>query len=57
MKRNVQRTGAAYKEQSGDLSAATLDRAANAVTYRVYGREKSGNRPMKRILPLMRNLL
>ena len=25
MKRNVQRTGAAYKEQSGDLSAATLD--------------------------------
>ncbi|MFQ8979868.1 MAG: ABC transporter transmembrane domain-containing protein [Waltera sp.] len=40
MKRNVQRTGAAYKEQSGDLSAATLDRAANAVTYRVYGREK-----------------
>ena len=40
MKRNVQRTGAAYKEQSGDLSAATLDRATNAVTYRVYGREK-----------------
>ena len=40
MKRNVQRTGAAYKEKSGDLSAATLDRATNAVTYRVYGREK-----------------
>lgn len=40
MKRNVQRTGAAYKEQSGDLSAATLDRAANAVTYRVYGCEE-----------------
>ena len=40
MKRNVQRTGAAYKEQSGDLSDATLDRATNAVTYRVYGREK-----------------
>ena len=39
MKENVQRTGAAYKEQSGNLSAATLDRAANAVTYRVYGRE------------------
>ena len=39
MKRNVQRTGAAYKEQSGDLSNATLDRATNAVTYRVYGRE------------------
>ena len=40
MKRNVQRTGAAYKEQSGDLSAATLDRATNAITYRVYGREE-----------------
>ena len=40
MKRNVQRTGAAYKEQSGALSAATLDRATNAVTYRVYGCEK-----------------
>lgn len=40
MKGNVQRTGAAYKEQSGALSAATLDRAINAITYRVYGREK-----------------
>lgn len=40
MKRNVQRTGAAYKEKSGDLSAATLDRATNAIAYRVYGREK-----------------
>lgn len=40
MKGNVQRTGTAYKEQSGALSAATLDRAANAITYRVYGREK-----------------
>ena len=40
MKRNVQRTGAAYKEQSGNLSAATLDRATNAITYRVYGREE-----------------
>lgn len=40
MKGNVQRTGAAYKERSGALSAATLDRAANALTYRVYGREK-----------------
>ncbi len=39
MKRNVQRTGAVYKEQSGALSAATLDRATNAVTYRVYGCE------------------
>ena len=40
MKGNVQRTGATFKEQSGILSAATLDRAANAITYRVYGREQ-----------------
>ena len=40
MKCNVQRTGAAYREQSGNLSAATLDRATNAITYRVYGREE-----------------
>lgn len=39
MKGNVQKTGARYKEQSGILSAATLDRASNAITYRVYGRE------------------
>ena len=40
MKKMIQRTGAAYKEQSGALSAATLDRAENAITYRVFGREK-----------------
>ena len=39
MKMVVQRTGAAYKKQSGALSAATLDRAENAITYRVFGRE------------------
>lgn len=40
MKVIVQRTGAACKEQSGALSAATLDRASNAITYRVFGCEK-----------------
>ena len=40
MKKMIQRTGAAYKEQSGALSTATLDRAENAITYRVFGREK-----------------
>ncbi len=40
MKKIVQRTGAAYKVQSGILSGATLDRAQNAITYRVFGREK-----------------
>lgn len=40
MKVVVQRTGAEYKVQSGRLSTATLDRATNAVTYRVYGCEQ-----------------
>ena len=34
MKKMIQRTGAAYKEQSGALSAATLDRAENAIVFR-----------------------
>lgn len=40
MKTMIQHTGATYKEQSGALSAATLDRAQNAITYRVFGCEK-----------------
>lgn len=40
MKIIVQKTGAEYKRQSGILSNATLDRAFNAITYRVYGREE-----------------
>ena len=40
MKRMIQRTGAAYKKQCGVLSAVTLDRAQNAVTYRVFGCER-----------------
>lgn len=39
MKKPVQRAGAAYKKAAGALSGATLDRAENAVTYRVYGCE------------------
>ena len=39
MKKPVQRAGAAYKKAASALSAATLDRAKNAVTYRVYGCE------------------
>ena len=39
MKKPVQRAGAAYKKATAALSAATLDRAKNAVTYRVYGCE------------------
>ena len=39
MKKPVQRAGAAYKKAAAAMSAATLDRAKNAVTYRVYGCE------------------
>ena len=41
MKGRVQRSGAAYKKAAAGLSTATLDRAENAVTYRVYGCEKA----------------
>ena len=41
MKKPVQRAGADYKKAAGALSAATLDRAENAVTYRIYGCEKA----------------
>ena len=44
MKRPVQRAGAAYKKAAGALSAATLDRAQNAVTYRAYGCESTRER-------------
>ena len=39
MKKPVQRAGATYKKAASALSAATLDRAQNAVTYRIYGCE------------------
>ena len=39
MKKAVQRAGSAYKKSAAALNAATLDRAKNAVTYRVYGCE------------------
>ncbi len=41
MKKPVQQAGAAYKKAASALSAATLDRAGNAVTYRIYGCEKT----------------
>lgn len=39
MKKPVHRAGAAYKKAAAALSAATLDRAKNAVTYRICGCE------------------
>ncbi len=41
IKKPVQQAGAAYKKAAGALSAATLDRAQNAVTYRIYGCESA----------------
>lgn len=40
MKTVVLRTGAACKESAGRLNAATLDRVAGAITYRVFGCEQ-----------------
>jgi len=42
MKKPVQRAGAAYKKAAGALSSATLDRARNAVTYRIYAARRPG---------------
>ena len=44
MKVVVQRTGAVYKEQSGVLSAATMDRTFNSLTYRIFGRDQDRRR-------------
>ncbi len=41
MKTVVQRENAAYKKQAGILSDVTLDRASNAITYRVFGCDES----------------
>lgn len=41
MKKTIQKAGAAYKKAASELSADTLDRAENAVTYRVYGAERT----------------
>ena len=40
MKKTIQKAGAAYKKIASELSANTLDRIENAVTYRVYGAER-----------------
>ena len=50
LKSVVQKTGERSKEQSASLSAATLDRAENALTYRVFGREADRQRAYEREL-------
>lgn len=41
MKKPVQRAGVTYKKAASVLSGETVDRAQNAVTYRIYGCEKT----------------
>ena len=41
MKKVVQKTGTRYKRVAGKLNEETLDRADNAISYRVYGREEN----------------
>jgi ATP-binding cassette, subfamily B, multidrug efflux pump len=50
MKRPVQRAGATYKKAASALSAATLDRAKNALTYRVYGCEAAREERYEEVL-------
>ena len=52
MKKPVQRAGAAYKKAAGALSSATLDRARNAVTYRIYGCEEARMEKYEKALSL-----
>ena len=56
MKKPVQRAGAAYKKAAGALSSATLDRARNAVTYRIYGCEEARMEKYEETLPYFENL-
>lgn len=50
MKRVVQKTGAYAKKVAGRLNEETLDRATNALTYRVYGREENRKENYETIL-------
>lgn len=50
LKRPVTKTNEAYKTTAGRLNQETLDRVSNAVTYRVYGREKNRDASYERIL-------
>lgn len=50
LKKKVQESGAVYKKASAALSAATLDRAGNAITYRVYGCEKTQEQRYETVL-------
>ena len=50
LKKTVQQAGAAYKKAAAALGAATLDRAENAGTYRVYGCESAREQQYETVL-------
>lgn len=50
MKIVVQKTGANYKRVAGKLNEETLDRADNAISYRVYGREENRKENYEEVL-------
>ena len=50
MKFQVQKSSIEYKNQSGKLSSATMDRAENALTYRIFGCEKQNMKNYEHVL-------
>lgn len=50
LKRPVTKINETYKATAGRLNQETLDRVGNAVTYRVYGRERSRDASYEKIL-------
>lgn len=50
MKKKIQQLSSEYKRVSGVLNEETLDRANNAITYRVYGREENRKQEYETIL-------
>ena len=52
MKTKIQKLSTEYKRVSGILNEETLDRANNAITYRVYGREQDRKKDYEKILSM-----
>ena len=52
MKVKIQKLSMEYKRVSGILNEETLDRANNALTYRVYGREDNRTKSYEKILSM-----
>lgn len=52
IKTKIQKLSTEYKRVSGILNEETLDRANNAITYRVYGREENRRKSYEKILSM-----